>query len=165
MSRNPRVVRSAQSAPVRSSRVLMAMVLPWRKSRAERKSAPVFATPFSMPATSVAVVSVFPSLSSPVISLKAATSVNVPPTSADSRISTACMSRNAGRLVYACGGLRTQSRHYVAHEKADGLQAFLQAEIAEGKLSDDVIAAGFMKLRGKEFRHCCGRSGDALAAL
>jgi hypothetical protein len=53
---------SAQAAPVRSRMVLIATVVPWRKSRAERKFAPALLTPFSMPVTSRAgVVSVLPS--------------------------------------------------------------------------------------------------------
>src|SRR5438552_107608 len=165
MSRKPRVVRSAQRAPVRSSKVLIAIVVPWRKSRVERKSAAVFATPFSMPWTSVAVVSVFPRLSSPVVSLKAAMSVNVPPTSADSRISAAGMRGNAWAVVHTCGGLGAQSRHHVADEQADGLQAFPQTEVAEGKLAHNVIALGLTELRGEKFRNRGRGARNALAAL
>src|SRR3982074_1585312 len=87
MSRKPCVVSSAQGAPVRSRMVLIATVVPCRNSRAERKRAPALVTPASMPSTSRAgCVSVLPSLSSPVVSSNAATSVKVPPTSADSLI-------------------------------------------------------------------------------
>src|SRR5882757_10246338 len=104
MSRKPWVVMSAQDAPVRSRIVLMATVVPWRKSLAARKLAPALVTPFSMPATRRGgVVKVFPSESSPVVSLNAATSVKVPPTSADRRIllDSIVLNRNSGDLVVA----------------------------------------------------------------
>jgi hypothetical protein len=52
-----------------------------------REAREALPTPFSMPVTSrCGVVSVLPSLSAPVASSNAATSVKVPPTSADRRI-------------------------------------------------------------------------------
>src|SRR5262249_20664256 len=123
------------------------------------------------------------SWSSPVFSSKAATSVKVPPTSADSRIrddsivlkqdsveiqargtiSTAAMGRNAG---HCSGGLpAAQLRHHLADEAADRLQGFPQRQIAEGELPDQIVAAGLVELGGEELRHRRRRAGDALAAL
>ena len=87
MSRKPCVVSSAQRAPLLSRMVLIATVVPCRNKRAAANSVPALPTPFSMPLTSRSgVVSVLPSRSSPVFSSKAATSVKVPPTSADRRM-------------------------------------------------------------------------------
>src|SRR5262249_11157414 len=75
------------------------------------------------------------------------------------------MRRNAGYFLRTGGGLRAQERYHLAGEEADGLQAFLARQIAEGELPDHVVATGFGELGGEELRHRCGRAGDALAAL
>src|SRR5262245_20725158 len=187
MSRNPCVVTSAQVAPVRSRIVLTAIVVPCRNRRVARNCAPALATPPSMPATRRAgVVSVLPRRSSPVVSSNAATSVKVPPTSADRRISldsivlkrrlrqdaagaatisTASLRRNAGHLLGACGRSITQNRHDFAREQPDRPQAFVARQIAEGALPDEVVAAGVIELGREELRHRRRRAGDALAEL
>src|SRR6185503_16049829 len=87
MSRKPCVVSSAHFAPLRSRMVLIATVVPWRNSPAAENCEPALPTPLSMPVTSrCGVVSVLPRRSAPVASSNAATSVNVPPTSADRRM-------------------------------------------------------------------------------
>src|SRR5262249_31677355 len=85
--------------------------------------------------------------------------------SAKATISTAPMHRNAGHFLRAGGRLRAQERHHRAGEAADGLQAFLARQVAEGELPDHVVAAGFGELRVEESSHRCRRAGDALAAL
>src|ERR1700682_5114254 len=160
MSRKPCVVRSAQGAPVRSRMVLIATVVPCRNSRAERKRAPALVTPASMPSTSRAgVVSVLPSGSSPVVSSKAATSVKVPPTSADSLI-WFILARH--RRTVGGDSLPAQFWHHLVGEETDRPQAFLARQIAEGELADEVVAAGLVELRGEELRDGRGRAGDAL---
>src|SRR5687767_8521356 len=85
--------------------VLIATVVPCRNNRASSNRVPAFSTPLSMPVTSRAgVVRVLPSVSSPVASSNAATSVNVPPTSAERRILEAAELTDAelpGRAVVA----------------------------------------------------------------
>src|SRR5262249_61931041 len=85
--------------------------------------------------------------------------------SAKATISTAPMRRNAGHFRRAGGGFRAQERHHLAGEEADGLQAFRTRQVAEGELSDHVVATGFGELGGEELRKRFGRAGDALAAL
>src|ERR1700754_2699326 len=158
MSRKPCVVMSAQLAPVRSRIVLTAIVVPCRNSRAEPNCAPAFAMPFSIPLTRRGgVVNVLPRRSSPVVSSNAATSVKVPPTSADSRIwldsivlkrnlrraraaatiSTGSMRRNAVHARRALGRLGAQDRHDLARKQADRPQAFVARQVAEGKLAHE----------------------------
>src|SRR5262245_5364771 len=187
MSRKPWVVSSAHFAPVRSRIVLIATVVPCRNSRAARKLASAFVTPFSMPSTSrVGVVSVLPSCSTPVVSSKAATSVKVPPTSADSRIrldsivlkqvlreilratrtiSTAANGRNVSRRAHALRYLCAQHRHDIAGKEADRTQGFLPRQVAEGELPDEVVAQCCIELLRQETRDRGRRAGDALAAL
>ena len=88
MSRKPCVVSSAQrgAAALQDGVDRDRGAVQEQPRRAEIARRPC-STPFSMPVTSRAgVVSVLPSRSSPVVSSNAATSVKVPPTSAESRI-------------------------------------------------------------------------------
>ena len=74
------------------------------------------------------------------------------------------MGRNAGRLRRA-GSLRTQERNHFAGKKADGLQAFLERQVAERELPHHVIAPGCAELAGEELSHRCRRAGNALSVL
>ena len=149
------------------------------------KLTPALPTPLSMPVTSRAgVVSVFPSWSCPVVASNAATSVKVPPTSAESRIRPDSGALNQ-RLRWSPGDddinghrepqrrlrrggpalLRAACRHHLAREQFDGSQDLLARQIAERELADHVVASGLRELGGQEIRDRRGRAGDALAAL
>ena len=45
------------------------------------------------------------------------------------------------------------------------MQAFLERQVAERELPNDVIAAGRLEMRGKKFSDRPWRAGDALPAL
>ena len=78
---------SAVLAPVRSSIVLIATVEPCRKISASAKAVSAFAAPVAIPSIRASGVdSVFPNCNRPVVVLKAAISVKVPPISAASLI-------------------------------------------------------------------------------
>src|SRR6478672_1858244 len=74
------------------------------------------------------------------------------------------MGRNAGRLRRA-GRLRTQERNHFASKKADGSQAFLERQVAEGELPHHVVASGRADFAGEEFSDRGRRAGDSLSAL
>ena len=153
MSRKPCVVSSAHFAPLRSRMVLIATVVPCRNIRAAENCEPALTTPLSMPVTSrCGVVSVLPSRSAPVFSSNAATSVKVPPTSADRRIAE---SRN-GTFTK---GNSLQRRIAVISRIHQGLRRQIGNEAMRRRVCDEERQPGVLRraLRGDaagpEHRH------------
>src|SRR3972149_1542015 len=109
MSRKPSVINSAVFAPLLSIMVLMAMVEPCRNSAASATRAVAFSTACDMPSTRwLGVDGALPSSICPVFSSNAATSVNVPPVSAASRVRDDADER--GPLFFPRFGDRDSSR-------------------------------------------------------
>src|SRR4029077_20828634 len=56
----------------------------------------------------------------------------------------------------------SQRRRDLSGEQLDRVQHFVELEIAEAELPDDVIRAAVLDLRGEEGAHRVGRAGDRL---
>src|SRR5262245_6660469 len=69
-----------------------------------------------------------------------------------------------GTFGRACGSCCAQSRHDLVDKKINGLHAFSQAQVAEGKLPHHVIALRLAQLLGKKVSTRRRRAGNPLPA-
>ena len=58
-----------------------------------------------------------------------------------------------------------QERNHFVGKEADGLQRFLECQVAEGELPHHVVAPSRAELASEEFSDRCRRAGDSLPAL